>query len=122
MSTYCGDGEPVVVHENRRRRARKEHKCSACRETIRVGDFYFNEFSVWDGNTETVKRCARCEQIFQALCMLHRTEKRGDETWPASRLDCGDSFQDVFDRDPPPELAELAFLTADEMQARLARA
>ncbi len=119
MSVDCVDGEPVVVYSNRRHRARKDHKCDACRETIRRGDIYFYLFAVWDGSPDTTKRCARCEQIYQALCVLHREEKDG-ETAPAWALDCGDSFQEVFDREPPPELAELAFLTADEMQARLA--
>jgi len=121
MSVDCGDGEPLDVDNERMVRARKEHTCAACKETIRHGDLYKRHFIAWEGTCETVLRCARCDTIYQSLCELHRAKNRGsyDSTWPAWRLDCGDSFQQVFRSEPPPELAELAFLTADEMQRRL---
>jgi len=122
MSVDCSDGEPLDVDNERMVRARKNHRCDACKETIRRGDLYKRHFIAWEGTCETVLRCARCDTIYQELCKLHRAKNKDawESTWPAWRLDCGDSFKRVFDREPPPELAELAFLTADEMQRRLA--
>jgi hypothetical protein len=112
MSVDAGDEYAEVWNEGYHR-ARKEHKCSACSETIRRGDLYSYTFSVFDGNTDTVKRCARCETMYQALLVLHR----GGETTVDPELKCGHIFEEVFEKEPPPELARLAFMTPAEMQA-----
>jgi hypothetical protein len=113
MSVDCFDGEPIVVDDTTRRRARKEHKCSCCRETIPRTHFYFRQFVVWDGTTDTIKRCARCQTLYEALVASHP----GDwETAVAWRLDCGHSYKEVYDTEPPPEIARLAFMTPSEMQ------
>lgn len=118
MSVDCCDGEPCVVDYTTRQRARIEHKCSCCGETIPRTHFYFRQFLVWGGTIDTIKRCARCQALYDALVTSHP----GDwETAVALRLDCGHSYREVYEADPPPELARLAFLTPDEMQADLAQ-
>lgn len=118
MSVDCFDGEPIDVDQEVTRRARKEHICDACRGTIPRTHFYIRHTVIWDGGVEVIKRCLRCQAIYEELCKLHHQEC--EDTAPAWRLDCGDTFRDVFDRDPPPELARLAFLTPEEAQAELA--
>ena len=118
MSVDCWDGEPNVVDDCERRRARQEHRCRACRETIRRGDLYFRHFLVWDGQAQIYKRCARCQILYEALTKLHE-ERHDGETAPAYALDCGDTYEQVFDEPAPPELESLAFLTAAEAQALL---
>jgi hypothetical protein len=105
---------PNEVATSKVQRARKEHKCDACGELIRRGDLYSYSFFVYDGATSTVKRCARCEVMFREL----------DERLPsgevcAVELDCGHTYEDNFREPPPPELAQLAFVTADEAQGLL---
>ena len=49
------------------RKARKEHRCFACRETIRAGDRYHVIAQVYDGGLSRVKHCARCWAMVKAL-------------------------------------------------------
>ena len=37
--------------------------------------------------------------------------------WPAVALNCGHEFKERWGREPPPELARLAFMTPAELQA-----
>lgn len=117
MSVDVASGEPVDVNQETRRRARKDHICDACKGTISRTHFYIRHTVIFYGEVETIKRCLRCQVIYEALCKLHR--ELGEETAPAWRLDCGDTFEDVFGTEPPPELARLAFLTPEEMQREL---
>src|ERR1700761_8053528 len=117
MSVECGDEYSTIWREDVRR-ARKDHKCSACNETIRRGDLYSYTFSLFDGDTEEIKRCARCEVMYRALLKLHT----GSDVTVAPCLDCGHDFQEVFRKEPPPDLARLAFLTPSEMQAEFSNA
>lgn len=89
------------------RRARKAHECYACDDPVRAGDRYHVTSSKDDGEIETYKHCARCWSMIEALWAS------GVEAvqW---NLNCGETFED-----PPDDMAELAFLTPDEMQARL---
>jgi len=36
--------------------------------------------------------------------------------YPAERLDCGQSYKDEWGKEPPPEIAALAFKTGADMQ------
>jgi hypothetical protein len=101
------------VYEERIRRARKDHVCAACHEPIRRGDRYASTFVVYDGTASQVKRCMRCDLMFEHLCERHR----GSESGPELELMCGHSYQAVFDEEPPPEIARLAFFTPAEAQA-----
>src|SRR5690349_6841815 len=111
MSVDCFDGEPLDVDNERMIRARKNHTCDACKETIRRGDLYKRHFIAWEGTCEVTLRCARCDVIYQRLCDLHRDRNKNkrlsgeywDSTWPDWRLGCGDTFNEVFHSDPPPE-------------------
>lgn len=116
MSVDCFDSEPVDVHQSGMRRARKEHRCHACRELIRRGDLYHYTFLVFEGETEQTKRCARCELMWRALSAKMTS---GDE-WCHEALDCGHSYRERFGEDPPEEIARLAFVTPAEAQALLA--
>lgn len=111
MSREC-DG-PADVYNERERRARKEHRCQACGEAIRVGDVYNRTFVAYDGTAEAIVRCLRCQKIHEHLRTL------GDsDMWPDERLNCGEEYESHWGRPPPPEVAELAFVSAEEMQIR----
>lgn len=113
------DADPNTVDDCERRRARQDHQCCACREAIRRGDLYFRHFMVWGATAQVFKRCARCQLLYEALAKLHEDRHDG-ETAPAYALDCGDTYEQVFNEPAPPELERLAFLTAAEAQALLA--
>lgn len=97
-------------------RARKAHWCAACAEVIPAGHIYARVRLCWDGTASTIKRCARCQTIH-----LHLREQAPGDTWPSERLDCGETYQDHWETDPPPEIAALAFASPEEMQRELAR-
>lgn len=118
MSVDTCDGEPCTVYSQRLIRARKDHKCDACKETIRRGDLYSYTFAIFEGERETVKRCARCEVIFDHLSgRAHELEDTAVD-W---HLNCGHTYEEVHDEPPPPEIAALAFMTPAEAQALVAK-
>lgn len=45
------------------RKARKEHWCCECRETIKVGDRYEYVSGIWDGRADSYKTCLLCKEI-----------------------------------------------------------
>jgi hypothetical protein len=114
MSTDYGDYEPADVWCQKTRRARVEHWCSACDDVIQRGHLYVIDTVIGDGSVQSVKRCARCEMIYKHL----RGLKWARETGPDWRLDCGHTYEEVWKTAPPPEIAELAFLTPEEAQRR----
>jgi hypothetical protein len=105
--------ERYDVYNERERRAAKEHACDACKETIRKGDVYCRIFIVFMGDIMAVVRCLRCQKIHEHLRGLDP-----GETWPDERLNCGEEYREHWGEDPPPEIAELAFLSQDDMQVR----
>lgn len=145
MSVDCGDGEPIDVDNERRMRARKEHRCHACKETIERGHIYARHTLIYGGEVDETVRCLRCDTIYRELVVIHRAaneaaraermrsrepgyydKKLTDEQhrllyyesdWPDVALNCGHEFKERWGREPPPELARLAFLTAAELQA-----
>lgn len=125
MSVDCDSGDSPEVWSEKINKARVAHQCSACGEGIRPGDVYHYTFYIYDGNKNTIRRCARCEVLYRALVKLHNSERPEVEDVEvpgvAPELDCGHTFEQVFKREPPPELARLAFLTPAEMQAELAK-
>lgn len=105
------------VWERKRQRARKEHWCDCCCEPIPRGHLYATHFTVYNGGTDFVKRCLRCEAIYDALTERMRDAGTLGEEAPDSRLDCGHSYRDRWGEDAPLELERLAFLTPAELQA-----
>ena len=103
------------VYDNKKVKARKPHVCCACKDTIPAGDYYHCIFvACWyEKAIDHYKRCLRCEAIHS-----HLVAKLGNnrESWPAERLDCGETYEDAWDESPPPEIAELAFKNGHEMQ------
>ena len=102
--------EPIVIEW---RKARKEHKCVACGETIRAGDRY-HFVSQKDDTFGTFKHCARCWTLGEAIL------EAGADSWQYD-LNCGVSWQEAFGQEPPDEVARLAFMTREEAQATIAR-
>lgn len=114
MSVDC-DGA-CDIWTRKQQRARKNHKCDCCDEPIPRGHIYATHFTLYDGSTEYVKRCLRCEAIYSALLDKMNEVSRGEET-PALRLDCGHEYEERWDEPPPEYLARLAFVTPEELQA-----
>jgi hypothetical protein len=48
------------------RKARKEHKCCECSETIKKGETYSYTSGVWDGTGQSFKQCTNCREIMDA--------------------------------------------------------
>jgi hypothetical protein len=107
--------ETYDVYNESARRARKQHQCDACHETIRAGDLYHVISIVFDGDASSIKRCVRCQRIH-----LHLRELEPGEMWPNEKLACGEEYREHWGREPPEEIAALAFMTADEMQREAA--
>ena len=110
------------VQRTKQQRARKEHRCKACRETIRVGDVYASEFIVYDGESSTTKRCLRCDTMLSAI--QSRMTDAGIDSWEEGvdpALNCGHTWDENFQEEPPPEVARLAFISRDEAQRELAK-
>lgn len=106
--------ETYRLYEEQLPRARKSHRCDACKEEIRVGDRYARVFVLDTDGAETVKRCLRCQTIHE-----HLREMDPGETWPAERLDCGEDYEEHWGGTPPDEIQRLAFMSPDEAQAAL---
>lgn len=118
MSVDTCDCEPWDVYpEARRHRARNEHVCSCCDQTIRRGDVYVYEFAVLEGQAETLRRCLRCQVIYEHLLERHSGI---DDAGVDRELNCSHTYDEVFREDPPPEIERLAFMTPAEIQAEFA--
>lgn len=96
-------------------RARKEHRCDGCHGTIRRGDRYLRCFGVWEGDASTWKYCAACKLLIDAIM-----SQPGNEGF-VHGFDCGHSWRDVFESDPPDDVARLVFMTPDEAQKELVK-
>lgn len=116
MSVDAGE-EYVDVWDETVRRARKEHRCDACRETIRRGDLYHRTATLYDGAWDSTNRCARCEAMFRFLSPL--VKGLGDDQVCDLALNCGHKWQDNFPGEPPLIVQALAFLTQSEAQILL---
>lgn len=102
----CDNADPNnAVQDTTEPRARVEHECCACGETIRVGDRYKRTGQCNDGHWSTYIHCLRC----WAMCDALFTTGVECVAW---ELDCGEAWVN-----PPENVARLAFLTREEMQA-----
>lgn len=73
MSLDC-DCDYSAVWDERKLRARKEHRCSECHGTIKRGETYTRIASLYDGRWTTIRRCEDCSVI---LCDLGRLTTGG---------------------------------------------
>lgn len=106
MSGYYED--TADVYAETRRKARKEHACTACGETISPGHTYTVIRVIYDGGVSGLKRCARCQAMhvhLRSVC----------DDWPKDELDCGHAYRDEHEMDPPPEIEALAFALPGDM-------
>lgn len=106
--------EFYAVHSKVIRRARKQHICCCCDSPIQIGHRYVIVFTVFDGESNTYKRCLRCDRIHG-----HLVEKGDGQTYPAEALNCGETYQDHWGEEPPEQIAALAFMLPDEAQKLL---
>jgi hypothetical protein len=102
------------VYEEIGRTARKPRRCSACNETIRPGNKYIYVAMLYDGEWSNVTRCLRCQRIHDHL--KSRCRDSHDQLWPNERLNCGESYQAIWEEDPPEEIAALAFALPGEVK------
>jgi hypothetical protein len=109
VSVECFDCEPCDTQSTTRVRARKTHTCECCDQQIRPGDYYFRDFLAWEGTCEVVKRCPACQLIYRQLNAMMTDDEAADR-----RLGCGHEFREKWGREPPAELARLAFATPEE--------
>lgn len=104
MSYSCD--ETYDVYHEQRVKARKDHTCSACVETIPKHATYWRVSWVFERTAEGVKRCERCQAIH--LHLRKKCRDTNSDLWPAERLDCGLKYEDEWG-DLPEEIAALAF-------------
>ena len=107
----CLHGGYPDLYREETRRANREHRCCACRETIRRGDRYVVIAGKWDGEFQSFKQCLRCHVMMTGIC-----DVTGDVV--DIQLDCG---AEPFEPGEAPQLEYLAFLTRDEYLAFLTR-
>ncbi len=103
MSYDRDECEPCLLYKERHPKARRDHKCSCCSEIIRAGVVYTTVAFFSDGEFTAIKRCMRCQKIFEHLNSLSR------DTCPDMFLDCGHDYKEQWGTEPPPEIAALAF-------------
>jgi hypothetical protein len=96
--------EPYDLYKETPVRSRKDHRCSACKQTIPPKVTYWKIVVVFDGTLESLKRCSRCQKLHKHLRELGRER----DMWPDERLACGKLYQDEWG-DVPVEIAALAF-------------
>lgn len=100
------------VMDTRLVKARKQHKCCACDESIESGHQYWRTFALLD-EVETYKHCIRCWTMLEAI-----KDRADGDAAIAWRLDCGELWSNNFGAIPE-EVARLAFLTPNESQQQL---
>jgi hypothetical protein len=103
----CGADEESGFRSGSWVRARKAHRCYACRETIRPGDLYHREAGTHEGDFFLYKHCARCWKMLDFV--LHV----GDGTVQYD-LNCGEDYE--YEGNEADPAHQLAFLTQDEAQ------
>ena len=111
MSHYAE--EKYDIYSETFRRARKEHKCDACKQKILPGHYYCALFTLFDGNTEHIKRCGACQLTHEHLRQL--CYAADNDMWPDERLNCGLKYESEWGDEPPDEIAALPLLGREEV-------
>src|SRR5262249_3246069 len=105
--SYFSD-ETYAVYQTTGRKARKPADCGASGDKDRPNDGFTRVVVLFDGRTETINGCSRCQKLPEDLRGLCR-EHRDGEFWPDERFACGLDYREEWGSDPPPEIAALAF-------------
>ena len=99
----------------RTQRARKEHVCCACRDTIAPGHRYRVTRAVGGhDDPEHYKHCLRCAKMLDAII-----EARPEDAI-AWDLACGEDWRDTIG-ELPNDIAALAFMTPEDAQHALGK-
>jgi len=101
----CQTDEVPRAWTEKWRKARKDHKCIACRESIRSGHRYHYSSGIWENRPADFKHCARCWRIFSFL-----VNESNNLEGVQLDLDCGEVLEN-----PPERIAELAFMRGHEV-------
>lgn len=74
----CDDGDAEHLSTTHVKAARKEHRCTDCARTIRVGESYVADTWLFEGSVDTTKGCADCAAIVDYMraavpcfCWMH---------------------------------------------------
>lgn len=68
-------------------KARKEHTCCECKETIKPGEVYERHNGCWDGAWRTYLTCMPCQRIRKAYCCSWVYGELHDDIWGALGVD-----------------------------------
>ncbi len=107
----CEIAEAADAFLSKWRKARKEHKCGACREKIRKGDTYRYTSGIWDHRPGSIKHCVRCWETLEILIAENYPDPVDLE------LSCGQTYEGNN-----PRMLELAFMTPDDGQVSIGAA
>ena len=114
MSQYA-DEQCSITH-TARHAAKTPHKCTACQEGIQPGNIYHRDAFLYDGTWSVVRRCLRCEAIYKHLCVRRENDRTADRSeFVDPALDCGHTYRERWNGDPPPHIAALAFALSGEV-------
>ena len=61
-------GDPAEFYHEEHRKARKEHVCCECDETIKPGEMYEHVTGKWEDEIMTYKTCDLCVRIRNEYC------------------------------------------------------
>lgn len=93
------------------RKARKEHKCCECYQTITKGQVYTYTSGVWNGEPEDFKQCLACSDIMDKASIYgsdieHYPAYTGLANWFEDQIcttfkykECAEYFAEQFDCD-----------------------
>ena len=63
----CDFDDQPTLYRSMHRRARQDHRCQECRQTIRPGNTYRHERVLDSGFWDTFKTCERCDDLWGSL-------------------------------------------------------
>ena len=61
----------IETISNKKSKARKEHLCSYCEGTIKIGEIYGNSTHKYEGHIYTWKNHLKCQKLAEDLGMFH---------------------------------------------------
>lgn len=64
---YGSEGDLPEFYDERWVVARKPHTCHECRRPIAIGQRYYRVTGKWDGDVNSFRICADCQDIQQSL-------------------------------------------------------